>query len=183
MGGQVQLLRGPMAQLLGRVSMALAPAPAHNIHPCILLHIWLQKLAPINSKHVSRGMGMQPWEAHEGRKGQMVTSWLCIVRQCREGGSPALAQGLLDAGSQLQQFCLHLLVSCYRPANSGVRLLVPALGNHHSRLHSTRHISPEQIPCLGFLKQEIGSSSANMSGQQQHDFCACVSADRPFRIQ
>jgi len=29
MSGQLQLLRGPMAELLSRVSMAFAPAPAH----------------------------------------------------------------------------------------------------------------------------------------------------------
>ena len=55
MSGQLQLLRGPMAQLLSRVSMALAPAPVH-VTRCIMQPIDLWQILPAAGRECAKGM-------------------------------------------------------------------------------------------------------------------------------
>ena len=55
MSGQLQLLRGPMAELLSRVSMALAPAPVH-VSRCVMQPIDLWHILLTAKREFAKGM-------------------------------------------------------------------------------------------------------------------------------
>ena len=93
-GGQLQLLRGAMAQLLCCVSMALTPAPA-CMKMMLAIFIYKQRLhTGLQHMSIGRHSTDRNKSSHRGA-----------------GCPPAFSQSLLNAGPQLDQVCLHLLLS------------------------------------------------------------------------
>ena len=60
---------------------------------------------------------------------------------------PALTQGLLGAGPQLDEVCLHLLPSSYRPTPYSMCFLMPELGGCQGCLQGILHLG---YACLYF---------------------------------